>query len=254
MVSFSSGSRGNSLVVFSENTAVVIDVGISAPCIKRGLKVAGAHLAPQILVTHAHSDHVGYLYTYSEQFAPDVYCFAPAYYTVSREMAGGRLIAFDGDFFVGDFTVSPFRVSHDVPCVGYSVYHAGNKLSVVTDLGKVTEAVFEAIKGSDLVFLEANYDESMLMNNANYPAVLKRRILSDRGHLSNEAAGAFAVRLAEAGTRQLILGHLSEQNNYPELAYRVVSGALAEKGIEAGKDVHIDVAGYNRVTKVFSVT
>lgn len=253
LVSLSSGSRGNSLVVFSDSAAAVIDVGIASSHIKRGLKDVGITSVPAVLLTHAHSDHVGHLSSFSKNFQPDVYCFSPSYFSVEKEMAGGRLLAFDGDFFVGDLTISPFRVSHDVPCVGYSIYCAGKKISIVTDLGRITEQVFEALKGSSTVFLEANHDENLLLSNPGYPTALKNRILSDKGHLSNKAAAETAVRLAETGTKQIILGHLSEQNNYAELAYQSVASAFAEKGITAGRDVQLDVASFGQKTGIFRV-
>lgn len=252
LVSLSSGSRGNCIVVFSDTTSVIIDAGISMTAIKKGLKHLGCP-SPSVLITHSHNDHIQGLENFSKAFRPDVYCYSASYCSVDSKMQAGKLIGFDGDFYVGDLTISPFRVSHDVPCVGYSIYKAGKKISVVTDLGKLSRHILLALAGSDIVFLEANHDKKLLADNKRYPLALKQRILSEKGHLCNEEAATAAAILAENGTRQIILGHLSEENNKPELATSVVSKAMQHKGIIAGRDVFIDVAEYGKMTKIFSV-
>jgi len=252
LCSLSSGSRGNCILVASETTSLIVDAGISVSLVSKGLKLLGLS-SPGILITHAHSDHVANLCALTKKYAPDVFCHKDSFAAVNTKVRGGRLIPVDGDFFVGDLTVSPFKVSHDVPCVGYSIYNAGRKVSIVTDLGQVDEYALSALSGSDIVFIEANHDEDMVLGNPSYPYALKKRILSGKGHLSNTACALALLKIAKSGVKQVILGHLSQENNYPELAHGTVSRILTENGIKEGRDISIAVAGFCKPSNVFEV-
>ena len=122
------------------------------------------------------------------------------------------------DFIVGDIIVSPFQVSHDVPCCGYSFLSEGSKISVVTDLGYMPDYTLDGLVDSDAVLIESNYDSDLLRQNPMYSDYLKSRISGKNGHLSNVDSAECVARLVGAGVRNIILGHLSEQNNSPELA------------------------------------
>jgi phosphoribosyl 1,2-cyclic phosphodiesterase len=250
LLSISSGSRGNCILVASDTTAVLIDVGIPLCHIKKGMELLGIK-KPSVLITHTHTDHLGGLPVFSRAFSPDVFCHSSCYYGVERKMNGGVLTAFNTDFFVGDLTISAFKVSHDVPCVGYNIFHNGRKISVVTDIGKMTESVMQALRGSDILFLEANHDEQMLLSNAKYSRQLKERILSERGHLSNSNAAKTVLKLFESGTRYIMLGHLSEENNYPSLAKKTVTDLMRENGHEEEKDYFLSVAGFNTISTLY---
>ena len=185
--------------------------------------------------------------------------YASAYSQTGMAAACGKdadnFIFFDmQDFFVGEFTVTPFRASHDVPCVGYTLSAGGKSVSVVTDIGKVTPAVMKAITGSDLVVLESNHDAEMLKRNGKYSEFLKKRILSDKGHLSNDDCAETACLLAASGTKQIILAHLSEENNCPELAFETVCKKLESRGYEEGRDVKIDVAEQNALSALYDIS
>lgn len=249
--SLASGSRGNCIYVSSDTTTLLIDAGISCKKIKEGLSVLGARpTSLNLLITHAHSDHVAHLKMIAKTFSPVVYAHYMSYPEVSAMLPGYlKLKEFDGDFYIGDITVSPFRVSHDVPCVGYSLLHAGKKISVVTDVGHLTDANMRHIEGSDVVLIESNHDEDMLRANPRYAVSLKRRILSERGHLSNKSCAAAAVECVKSGAKQIILGHLSMENNTPELAYKTTQNEISGAGLNA----MLCVATQDRMSQLIEV-
>jgi phosphoribosyl 1,2-cyclic phosphodiesterase len=150
-------------------------------------------------------------------------------------------------------TVVPETLSHDVPCVGFSIVSEGKKISFATDTGKLTDKTVTRFSDADLVVLESNHDEDMLINSTVYSAFLKQRILSDRGHLSNETASECAVKLAMSGVRQFILAHLSQENNLPELAFATTRDKLLSHGFVEGKDVSIEVALQDRMSGLFEI-
>ena len=255
-----SGSKGNCIYVGYGNTHVLIDAGLSLRRIEKSLAALGVNIGCDnlsVLVTHEHSDHIKSLDALYEKYFPVVY--ASAYSQTGMAAACGKdadnFIFFDmQDFFVGEFTVTPFRASHDVPCVGYTLSAGGKSVSVVTDIGKVTPAVMKAITGSDLVVLESNHDTEMLKRNGKYSEFLKKRILSDKGHLSNDDCAETACLLAASGTKQIILAHLSEENNCPELAFETVCKKLESRGYEEGRDVKIDVAEQNALSALYDIS
>ena len=249
--SLASGSSGNCIYIGSDTTTLLIDVGISAKRIKEGLAALGANPSQlNVLITHTHTDHVGHLKMVTKTFSPVIYTHFRTYSTVADMIPGYlKLKEFDGDFYVGDITVSPFRVSHDVPCVGFSVLCGGKKISVVTDVGRLTEANLKHIEGSDVVLIESNHDENMLLANPRYAMSLKKRILSDNGHLSNKSCAAAAVECVKCGAKQIILGHLSKENNTPDLAYETTQSELLKAGLSA----MLCVATQDKMSKIIEV-
>ncbi len=254
--SLSSGSSGNCIFVSSDTATVLIDVGIPLSRVEKSLRVFSCPCdKASVIITHTHSDHISGVPSLTAKYGVPVY----AHY-LSRDIVDKRdfradcLKEFgDNDFCVGDLLISPFRVSHDVPCVGFSVLCGGKKVSVMTDLGYVTENMINKVSDSDMVIIEANHDEELVKNNPKYPYILKKRILSAGGHLSNSACAAAAVKLAEGGVKQIMLAHLSRENNYPELAFSTVRDALSENGIKEGKDVMIEVAPASRLSGLFVI-
>ena len=252
-----SGSKGNCTCVWSEKTALLIDVGLSLSRIEKCLGIFG--IDPKkvsILITHSHIDHVGGLEKFVKKYNNEVYVqelSVPA--LVDKYGVSERNICKFGEneFFVGDVTVVPEKLSHDVPCVGYSLVCEGKKISIATDTGKLTDRTVTRFSDADLVVIESNHDEDMLKNNASYSAFLKQRILSERGHLSNAVASDCAVKLAMSGVRQFILAHLSQENNIPELAFASVRDKLLEHGYVEGKDVSIEVALQERMSGLFEI-
>ena len=149
---------------------------------------------------------------------------------------------FTGDFEIKDLYIKPIEIPHDVKCFGYTLENGNSKVSFLTDLGHTNDKILNSVSGSRLVYLEANHDLSMLRNCEKYPLSLRMRIAGKNGHLSNDASADFAEKLVETGTRQIVLSHLSRENNTPELAFNYVSSKLEEKGIIEGTHVKIDVA------------
>lgn len=249
--SLGSGSSGNCVYVASATTAILIDEGIPVRRIEGCLRVLGCPKIPALVITHAHGDHIGQVPAFVRRYNSEVYCAEDSYRELIRKgVPFHRLMRFDGDFFIGDITVSPFSVSHDVPCLGYSFTAGGSKISVATDIGVIPDKVIGFMADSDVVMLECNHDESLVRANPKYSESLKRRILSARGHLSNAACADAAVKLAGCGVKQIILAHLSKENNYPELAYSAVSDALKNAGFDS---VAVEVAPPDKMTGLYEV-
>ena len=236
---FASGSSGNCALVSDGETHILIDAGISARRICAGLTaqdVAPADLAG-VLVTHEHSDHVKGLAVLLRRDPTAVYAL-PAVCAALRKLLPERTdclheVAPGEPFCLGDVRVTPFPTPHDAAgSCGYRL-DGSARFGFCTDLGTVTDAVRAALCGVDCAVIEANHDPELLRTGP-YPIYLKRRIASDHGHLSNESAGALAVYLAENGAQQLILGHLSRENNTPRAALETVSLALAAAGFQPG--------------------
>lgn len=254
--SLASGSSGNSIYIASDTTKILVDIGVSVKRIETSLNMLKTNgKVDGVLVTHAHSDHISGLPTYINKFDAEVYCHYQARDTISRKGVNEkRIIEFgEGDFFVGDITVSPFKVSHDVPCVGFSFYNKGKKISIATDLGFIGNGIIKNLEDSDLVLLEANHDENLVKINTNYSSWLKSRILSEKGHLSNFACGEAVVKLARAGVKDIILGHLSKENNYPELAFNTVSKMLEENDYIEGEHIKLEVARFDRMSSLYEI-
>ena len=259
IVNLGSGSKGNCTLVATKSTVVLIDAGLTLSDIEQKLEKLG--VSPEyikgILVTHEHSDHIKSVGKMCKKYHIPVFAHEREWQvlmTKCKDILPNLRFAFgDADFYLGDFTISPFELSHDANmCVGYSILSQGKKFSIATDLGICPEKIVERLKGSQVVLLEANHDENLLANNPNYPVILKRRILSSKGHLSNKQSAEVISKLV-GGTNQVVLGHLSEENNSPELAYNTIKSLLAEKGIEEGKHIFIDVAYQDRISNIFEI-
>lgn len=236
VTTFASGSSGNCALVTAGSTRLLIDAGISFLKIKQYLGMQGCTPADigGILITHEHSDHIKGLKTLLKR--TDIPLYAPR--TLASRLWGmlpesdGKLqvIPLEQDVTLGDVRITAFPTPHDTPqSVGYRLEDGERTFCLCTDLGHVTDTVLDHLTGADAAVIEANHDLEMLRLGP-YPVYLKRRILSDRGHLSNDACAHLAVTLAEHGTNQLVLGHISKENNTPRLACRTVGEALEATG------------------------
>jgi phosphoribosyl 1,2-cyclic phosphodiesterase len=249
--SFSSGSSGNCYLVRSETTAILIDAGISGKRIWEGLKLTDTDpgTLSALLITHEHSDHVsGFASVMKKRRGLTAYMDAKTWQAMdisANALADGAVRHFvTGDgFTVGDIEVKTFAVSHDaVEPVGYTLRCGGRQISIVTDTGLVDAGIFEEIRDANLLALESNHDVDML-KYGKYPYFLKKRVLGDRGHLSNDAAGDAILRLLMYGEekRRVLLAHLSRANNFPEMAVQTIKNILEENGYYAGADLLLDV-------------
>ncbi|MCL2861704.1 MAG: MBL fold metallo-hydrolase [Firmicutes bacterium] len=235
LCTLSSSSKGNSIFIGSQKTSLLIDCGIPLGRLEKSLKVLGKRADNlNLTITHDHTDHTSGVGRLIEKYKA----------ILKRDTQ---------DFTVGDLLVSPFKVPHDIECYGFSVHHKNSKISVLTDLGEIENEALKRISDSDIVVIEANHDERLVQENRCYPYHLKKRILSSYGHLSNRDCAKACLYLVQSGVKQIILAHLSESNNYPELAFRTVVDYLYQHGVAEGEDVKIEVAGANRMSGLYEV-
>ncbi len=245
-----SSSSGNSTYIGTSRGGILVDIGVSAKRTSEALLGIGVDPCDiaAIFITHEHADHVNGVRVFAKKYGVPVYASAGTLSGMQEQGAldpkiKTRVIPSSGIEAAGIF-VRPFATPHDSrESCGYSVVTPdGKRISVATDIGKMTDTVMDAIHGSDLVLLESNHDVGMLRNGP-YPFFLKQRILSDHGHLSNENCAKTAVRLVESGTTRLVLGHLSKENNMPALAYETTHSAMTIAGAKLGVDYLLTVAG-----------
>lgn len=227
-----SGSKGNCCYISDGTTNILIDLGISAYRAESCLAALGVNPdGARILVTHSHSDHIAGLKVFCKRHAGAKVICQKECATAVAEGGVAPLVA-ERELAIGGLCVSALPVSHDVPCFGYVVSDKTRRVAVVTDVGRLDVNLLEALSSCDIVMLEANHDVAKLNANPRYTYVLKQRILSARGHLSNADCASACAYLATNGVKNFILAHLSEENNTPELALGAVRSALFDAGIE----------------------
>ena len=258
--SFASGSSGNCYVVKDEKTAILIDAGISGKRILEGLRDTETPVdrVAAVLVTHEHTDHIRSLGVIAKKIPGLlVYANAATWNRIDKPVPEERKRTFvtGEDFYIDDFLVRPFAISHDAAePVGFSIYHGDKQISILTDSGCANEAQFEEVLDADLLVLEANHEEEMLLFGR-YPYSLKHRILGDEGHLSNITAGKWLCRIVSERPkeRRVLLGHMSHENNTPEVAMQAVRNTLEESGIYIGGALKVDVVLRDTISKIFNV-
>lgn len=231
-----SSSKGNALVVSCGDIHILIDAGISALRIRRGLEELGItpDMLSGILITHGHSDHVTGLHTLLKKRSIPVYatCGTEPVLRALAVMPGEQFRAiFPGEkIWLGDVEILPFATPHDADgSVGYRIQHGLDSMALVTDLGHITPEVVAGVSGVNLLVAEANHDEDWVRSGP-YPYPIQRRILGDFGHLSNETGVALMVEAARSGTQAVILAHLSPENNTPAHALQIVRQGMAAAG------------------------
>lgn len=231
LCSIASGSGGNCVYVGSENTHLLIDVGISGKKVDAGLKELELSVKDiqGFFITHEHIDHVRGLGVLARRYEIPIYATEGTFEKIKQMSTLGNIneslfhvIQADESFQIGDVKIKPFLVSHDAAePVAYRLECGNKSLAVATDMGAYNEYTVQYLKNLDVVLLEANYDARMLQTGP-YPYVLKNRIMSEYGHLSNESSGQLLCRVLHDNLKKIYLGHLSKENNYPELAYEAV--------------------------------
>ena len=248
-----SGSRGNAVYIASEKTHILVDVGLNLHQLKKRLETAkiNPNIIDAVLVTHEHADHVLGLGAFLTKYNAMLYLHA-ATRPVFDYINADKVLTFDGSFQIGDITVDFFPVPHDSRfCFGYTFTCGKHKISLATDLGRISDAIIERMNGSQIVMLECNHDIMKLQHNKRYPTVLKQRIMGSHGHLSNPSCALAVYRLAKMGVGQVILAHLSGENNSPALAYSFVRDFLGQRGVIEGRDIYIDVAHQDTPSVLF---
>lgn len=255
-----SGSSGNAIYVGCGETHLLVDAGLSGTRITQELKKIGVDAAclSAVIATHEHSDHTKGLGILSRKYDLPIYATAGTWRGVGDkigaidarnrcEILGGR------DFFLGDINIMPFSTPHDAQePIGLRFSVGAAVFVIATDIGCIKRGWMNYACGADAVLLESNYDPDMLKAGS-YPYDLKRRILSNHGHLCNDDAAVCAVELAKSGVRHIILGHLSKENNFPDLARCCCENALRSAGIEPNEDVRLDIANRDGVTGIFGI-
>ena len=252
-----SGSSGNATYIEAGDARLLIDAGLSCKRISELLLKIGVdpRTLSAILITHEHIDHVRGVNVLSKKYDLPVYANADTWSMLKaplRDVAAKNVCVFesDRDFYLAGVRILPFSVPHDaVHCVGFTVSAQGHKVGVCTDLGHVDARILSILSGCDLLLFEANHDVDMLMAGS-YPYQLKKRILSGSGHMNNDDCGKALVKLYGTGVKNVILGHLSRENNYPELAMVAVRAALEEAGIG---DMQLAIAAREEPTGVFEL-
>lgn len=229
-----SGSTGNSSIVQSNKTKILVDVGESAKKIAEAL--ASINVNPfsidAILITHEHSDHVKGLAVFSKKYNVPVYANIETWNAMQKykeKLNEENIKTFTfNKFKIGDIEVNPFPIPHDAanPC-GFNLFHDNKKMSIATDIGHMSKEIITNLSDSSFLLLEANYEPEILKCSS-YPYMLKERIKGPNGHLSNSDAGKTISYLVDHGLNQVMLGHLSKENNFPELAYKTVVEELIE--------------------------
>lgn len=263
LCSIASGSSGNCIYVGSEATHLLVDVGISGKKVEAGLNSLGltGRDLDGILVTHEHMDHVSGLGVMARKYDVPIYATSG---TLEEIQKMGNLGKIDPELFrevkedvkltIKDLTVNPMKISHDAAQpVGYRIAYGNKKVGICTDLGVYNDYTVECLKGMDALLIEANHDVKMLQVGP-YPYYLKQRILGERGHLSNENSGKLLCRILHDKLQAIVLGHLSKENNLPELAYEAVRMeiTMGENPYRA-EDFQMMVADRSNVSPVVNI-
>ena len=263
LCSIASRSSGNCIYVGSDNTHLLVDTGISKKKIDAGLKeldIKGEEL-DGILITHEHSDHIQGLGVFSRKYEVPIYATPGTIEGIENYAPLGRMpegllhpIHTDESFILGDITIDPFRISHDAKePSGYRMNCCGKSVAVATDLGIYDEYTVSKLKSLDAVLLEANHDIHML-EVGSYPYYLKRRVMGDKGHLSNELSGRLLCDILHDNLKHILLGHLSKENNYAKLAYETVKLEVTlSDNIYKGEDLDMAVARRDMISEIITV-
>lgn len=262
LYSIASGSSGNCIYVGTKESGVLVDVGISMKRIRDGLAQEGFSLEAMkaILITHEHIDHVSGLGPVLRKVPIPVYATRQ---TIDAIWKKGNMAHIDVDLFheiepeeefqIGDMRVMPISISHDAANpVCYTICGNNKKIGIATDTGCYTKNMVEHLKKCNSLLLEANHDINLLQVGK-YPYALKMRILGEQGHLSNDTSARLLQELLHPGLQHVVLGHLSEENNFPELAYRTVSYELEQNEFWNTLNTELLVAHRKEPTRLLTI-
>lgn len=238
-----SGSKGNCTLIQTDNVNILLDAGYSYKTTVSKLQQLG--LTPTdinaIVITHEHSDHIGALPLWTRKYSTPIYAPTLISDYVRQRVYFAEVYEIEGSFVIGDLNVDIYECSHDAQCCfGYRFSRGEHRFACVTDTGCATDQLVRFLSPCSVIMLESNHDVDMLKRGA-YPYPLKRRILSDYGHLSNEQAVGVLQKLIGSSVKHVILAHLSEQNNTREIAFNLAVQMYQDNGIVEGKDIWLYV-------------
>ena len=223
-----SGSKGNSTFIESNNTKILIDVGINYKRIKTTLDSIGKSVESLdgIIISHTHSDHIGGLSSLIKKVNIPVFIKKELYDEIKKIIPSENIVIVEDDkILVGGLSIEFINASHDVPAFGFVINDDTNKILYLTDTGYINRKYYEKLRNLDAYIIESNHDEKMLMEGP-YPYILKQRVISDKGHLSNRYTGRFLNSTIGEKTKYIVLAHLSENNNTEELALEQINDEL----------------------------
>lgn len=247
-----SGSSGNCIFVSGGGSKILIDAGLPGKSIEGALKNIGE--SPEeidaIFITHEHTDHTKGAGVLSRKYNIPIYTKEPTWNSMSSTIGkikehNIKLIDSSSCISINNMDIINFKIPHDAasPC-GYSIHADNKKVCIATDIGHFSDDVKNSIEDANVILLESNHDVEMLKFGP-YPYPLKRRILSDIGHLSNEDCGKAILGVVGNNHKTVVLGHLSKTNNYPDLAYQTVLNILNENGVKLNHDITLAMAKRN---------
>ena len=253
-----SGSSGNCSFVGTDNINILIDCGESQKKILTALESIGTNINQinAIVVTHEHSDHVKTLGAISKKYNIPVYANEKTFNNMPEQTElikeeNRKIFNTDDHFEIGDLQIHPFHIPHDAaePC-GYNIYSENNKISIATDIGHMDNNILKKLEESKFLLLESNYEPEIL-KYAKYPYYLKRRISGPNGHLSNQEASDTIIKLLSTGVNNIMLGHLSKETNFPELAYKTVMDEIINNKIN--NNLTLNVASRIKPSDVINI-
>lgn len=260
--SFGSGSSGNCYYFGTAEQGILIDAGISARTIHKHLRDMGLDFKNiwGVLITHDHADHIRAVGTLGERIHLPIYATKLIHegidhnYGVTQKLRSARRFFQTGEpWELNGMLINTFNISHDsTECVGYVIDFMGQRFMIATDCGEPNEQLEEYLRTANHIIIEANHDEQLLLNGP-YPTYLKQRILSPRGHQSNDVCGELLERNYHYGMRNIFLCHLSQENNDPKVAYDTVSEHLLEIGVVPGRDINLCVLERTSPSAIFEL-
>lgn len=253
-----SGSSGNCQYIKTDKASILVDAGLSGKKIQEAM--SSIDEKPEdlkgIFITHEHSDHIKGVGILSRRFNLPIYANEKTWNTMLPSLGKIKeenIRIIDDIVELEDIVIQTFNISHDAADpIGYKIFNKDKKISLLTDTGCITPSMKKHINNSDLLLIEANHDEDMVLIGS-YPWPLKKRVLSEKGHMSNELAGNTLCEILTKGTETVLLGHLSKENNFPELAYKTVENILKSNNIPINKGISLNMTYRDKSTQIFSL-
>lgn len=263
-ISLGSGSSGNCYYLSTDTTTILIDAGLSIKNIKKHLKSFGLSIndVDAVFVTHDHADHIKAVGHLANDLGKPIYATQLVHQGINRNYCITSKLTDQHRHYVqkgatlecGDIRLTPFEVPHDsTDCVGYLVEMDGCKFCLITDVGHITPTIEDMVANANYLVVEANYDEEMLMTGP-YPAYLKGRIRSGKGHMCNKDTAALIAEHCTPALKHVWLCHLSEENNHPELARKTIDSILRSYGLLPGVDFELDILKRKVPSEIFEIT